>query len=67
MTLVIPMVVWVSGCSCYETTGVITLLNDRGIVARDFRAGSRFCAGDYHWLRDLQDISAGCFPEKVEK
>ena len=40
------MVVWVSGCSCYETTGVITLLNDRGIVARDFRAGRCFCAGD---------------------
>ncbi|HFF9411250.1 TPA: hypothetical protein ACGFB9_004946, partial [Escherichia coli] len=42
----ITMVVWVSGCSCYETTGVITLLNDRGIVARDFHSGSRFCAGD---------------------
>ena len=41
-----PMVVWVSGCSCYETIGVMTLLNDRGIVARDFCAGSRPGAGD---------------------
>lgn len=41
-----PMVVWVSGCSCYETIGVMTLLNDRGIVVRDFRAGSRPGAGD---------------------
>ncbi len=40
------MVVWVSGCSCYETIGVMTLLNDRGIVARDFCAGSRPGAGD---------------------
>jgi hypothetical protein len=40
------MVVWVSGCSCYETIGVMTLLNDRGILARDFRAGARLGAGD---------------------
>lgn len=40
------MVVWTSGCSRYETTGVMAMLNDRGIVARDFRAGSRICAGD---------------------
>lgn len=40
------MVVWVSGCSCYETIGVMTLLNGRGIVARDFCAGSRPGAGD---------------------
>ena len=40
------MVVWVSGGSCYETTGVMALLNDRGVVVRDFRAGSRLFAGD---------------------
>lgn len=40
------MVVWISGCSRYETTGVMALLNDRGIVARDFRAGCRPGAGD---------------------
>lgn len=40
------MVVWISGCSRYETTGVMALLNDRGVVARFFHAGSRLCAGD---------------------
>lgn len=40
------MVVWISGCSRYEAAGVMALLNGRRIVARDFRAGSRFCAGD---------------------
>lgn len=40
------MVVWISGCSRYETTGVMALLNDRGIVVRDFRAGNRLCVGD---------------------
>ena len=41
-----PMVVWVSGCGRYEITGVMALLNDRGIAARYFRTESRLCAGD---------------------
>lgn len=40
------MVVWIRGCSRYEMTGVMALLNDRGIVAQNFRAGNRLCAGD---------------------
>lgn len=57
------MVVWVSGCSCYKTSGVMALLNDRGIVARDFRAGSRSGAGDtlilaplLGWYRYLKTV-----------
>lgn len=40
------MFVWVSGCSRYETTGVIHLLEGIGIVGRDFRVGNRLCPGD---------------------
>ncbi len=40
------MVVWISGCSRYEITGVMALLDDRGVVARNFYAGSRLCTGD---------------------
>lgn len=40
------MIVWISGCSRYEITGVMALLNDRGIAARYFHTGSRLCAGD---------------------
>lgn len=40
------MVVWISGCCRYETTGVIPLLNKNGIAVRDFLAGNKLCSGD---------------------
>ncbi|MDQ9212144.1 hypothetical protein KJE04_05800 [Escherichia marmotae] len=39
-------VVWVAGCSGYETTGVIHLLKGCGVSVRLFRPGERLRAGD---------------------